>query len=83
MTIHVGCSVIWPIQNGMPMPQRDGSLEYQALHASSIEIVPFQWSGNSCACAGERVARVLVPGEVARARDDAVELGERPGRGGR
>ena len=49
MTIHVGCSVIWPIQNGTPMPQRDGSLEYQALQASSIEIVPFQWSGNSCA----------------------------------
>ena len=79
MTIHVGCSVIWPIQNGMPMPQRDGSLEYQALHASSIEIVPFQWSGNSCAWRASVLRVYSSQARSAAPGHDAVELGQRPG----
>ena len=49
------CSVIWPVQNGTPMPQRDGSLEYQPLQTSSLEIVPFRLHGTDrYPCRGER-----------------------------
>ena len=61
------------------MPQRDGSLEYQRVAGVVDRDRAVPVVGERVRVRGERVARVLVPRELARARHLAVELAQRPG----